>query len=290
MRVRLTGNVPMADEEFGTLQDHAGLNATVMSFVLLAMLWLAVRSVRAVIAIVASLIVGLACTAALGLMIYGTLNLISVAFAVLFVGLGVDFGIQYAVSYRANAHLENDRVMALRRAAREVGASLALAAVAIAAGFFAFEPTEYRGVSELGVIAGFGMLIAFLTSVTLLPALLRILRVDGMPAGMGFGALEGVDRYLASHRRRVLIGASAAGIVSLALLPFLRFDFNPLHLRSSKSEAVATLMDLARDPRTTPNTIDVLLPSLDAAKALGVRLSALPEARRISGRASQRAS
>ncbi len=281
VRVRLTGNVPMADEEFATLQDHAGFNASVMLFALLAMLWLAVRSVRATIAIVASLIVGLVLTAALGLLIYGVFNLISVAFAVLFVGLGVDFGIQYAVSYRANAHLESDRAMALRRAALEVGMSLALAATAIAAGFFAFEPTEYRGVSELGVIAGIGMLIAFLASITLLPALLKLFRVRGMRGGMELGALAGVDRYLGSHRRGVLIGASAAAVVSLASLPFLRFDFNPLHLRSSKSEAVATLIDLAGDPRTTPNTIDVLAPSLDAATAMGDRLSALPEVSQV---------
>lgn len=277
VRVRLTGDVPMADEEFATLANHAGLNATVMLFALFAMLWLAVRSVRVMIAIVASLIAGLALTAAFGLLVYGAFNLISVAFAVLFVGLGVDFGIQYAVSYRANFHLGDDGITAPRRAGLEVGASLALAAVAIAAGFFAFQPTDYRGVSELGVIAGTGMMIAFLASITLLPALLRLLRAGGAPAAMGLGSLAGVDRYLAAHRKGVLISASAAAVISLALLPFLRFDFNPLHLRSSESEAVATLMDLARDPLTTPDTIDVLAPSLDAAKALGDRLSALPE-------------
>src|SRR5262249_33954078 len=125
------------------------------------------------------------------------------------------------------------------------------------------------------------MLIAFLGSITLLPALLQLLRVGGAPAPMGFAVLGGVDRYLASHRRRVLVSASATATVSLVLLPFLRFDFNPLHLRSSESEAVATMIDLARDPRTTPNTIDVLAPSLDAATALAHRLSALPEVSQV---------
>src|SRR6476469_4656088 len=192
VRIRLTGNVPMADEEFATLADHAGLNALVMLTALLAMLWLAVRSVPSGIASVVTMLVGLVLAAATGLLIYGAFNLISVAFSVLFVGLGVDFGIQYAVSYRAKAHGENDKVMAQRRAALEVGASLALAAVAIAAGFFAFQPTDYRGVSELGVIAGIGMLIAFLGSITLLPALLQLFGVGGVPAGMGFAALGGV--------------------------------------------------------------------------------------------------
>ncbi|MGI9026615.1 MAG: MMPL family transporter, partial [Burkholderiaceae bacterium] len=281
VRIRLTGNVPMADEEFGTLEEHAGFNASVMLLALLAMLWLAVRSVRAMVAIVACLIVGPTVSAALGLWIYGSFNLISVAFAVLFVGLGVDFGIQYAVAYRATARLENDRVMALRRATLDVGGSLALAAFGIALGFFAFEPTDYVGVSELGVIAGIGMLIAFLASVTLLPALLRLFRVSGMPAGMGFAGLARVDRQLVLRRRGVLIGAGIAAVASIALLPFVRFDFDPLHLRSSETEAVATLMDLARNPQTTPNTIDVLAPSLAAATALGDKLSALTEVSQV---------
>jgi len=277
VRVRLTGNVPMADEEFVTLQEHAGRNASAAVAALLVMLWLAIRSLRAMLAIVVSLVVGLAVTAALGLMIYGALNLISVAFAVLFVGLGVDFGIQYAVSYRAHAHAEPGPVAALRRASFEVGSSLALAAVAIAAGFFAFEPTDYRGVSELGVIAGIGMVIAFFASITLLPALLKLMRVGGASGEMGFASLGAVDRFVTTHRRGVLTAAAAIAVVGLALLPFVRFDFNPLNLRSPTSEAVATILDLSRDPQTTPNTIDVLAPSLDAARALATTLSALPE-------------
>jgi uncharacterized protein len=276
LRVRLTGNVPMSDEEFGTLEEHAGRNAVVMLGALLAMLWLAVRSVRAMIAIVASLLVGLAMTGAVGLMIYGALNLISVAFAVLFVGLGVDFGIQYAVSYRAHAE-GVDGVAAARSAALQVGASLALAAIAIAAGFFAFEPTDYIGVSELGVIAGIGMVIAFVASITVLPALLKLMSVSGLAEGMHFKGLAGVDRFLQGHRKRVLIVAATLALAGLGLLPFVRFDFNPLHLRSSATEAVSTILDLSRDPLTTPNTIDVLAPSLDAAKALGQKIAALPE-------------
>ena len=64
-------------------------------------------------------------------------------------------------------------------------------------------------------------------------------------------------------------------------LPFLLklpFDANPMNLRSQRVESVATFLDLARDPQSTPNTIDILAPSLDAAKALAARIDALPEA------------
>jgi hypothetical protein len=118
VRVRLTGGIPMADEEFGTLEENAVRNAVVMLGALLLMLWGAVRSIRAVVAIFVTLVAGLALTGAIGLAIYHALNLISVAFAVLFIGLGVDFGIQYAVAYRANASEGSEPVAG---AARQVG-------------------------------------------------------------------------------------------------------------------------------------------------------------------------
>ncbi len=128
--------------------------------------------------------IGLVITAALGLMMVGAFNLISVAFAVLFVGLGVDFGIQFSVRYRAERHDISDLRKALRSAAAKAGIPLVLAAAAVAAGFFSFLPTDYRGLSELGMIAGVGMIVAFLTSITTLPALLAVLQPPGEPGAV----------------------------------------------------------------------------------------------------------
>ena len=277
VRVRLTGPVRLADEEFATLAEGAALNAMVTMLCVIALLWIALRSVRLIVAILLSLAVGLIVTAAFGLLVFGTFNLISVAFAVLSVGLGVDFGIQFCVCYRAKRHAGDDLCDALRDAGGEVGGALALAAASTAAGFYAFLPTEYRGVSELGVIAGTGMIVAFVASITLLPALLALLRPPGEPAGVGYVALAPLDRFLAQHRRRIFVVAALIAAASLALLPRLQFDFNPLRLRSAKVESVATLLDLMDDPYTAPNTIDVLSPSVADAEALGRRLEQLPE-------------
>ena len=102
----------------------------------------------------------------------GKLNLISIAFAVLFIGLGVDFGLQFSIRYRSERHNVNDLQVALRSAAKKAGMPLALAAAATACAFFSFLPTSFRGLSELGEIAGLGMLIAFFTTITVLPAAL----------------------------------------------------------------------------------------------------------------------
>jgi hypothetical protein len=178
-RVRLTGPAPVADEEFATLRQGAILNTSLTVVAVLVILWLALRSARIIFAVFVSLIVGLAVTAALGLAMVHALNLISVAFFVLFIGLGVDFGIQFSVRYRSERHdIENLRE-ALHSAAAKAGGPLALAALATAAGFLSFLPTAYRGVSELGQIAGCGMLIAFVASITVLPALLALLNPPG---------------------------------------------------------------------------------------------------------------
>ena len=151
-------------------------------------------------------------TAALGLMMVGALNLISVAFAVLFVGLGVDFGIQFAVRYRSERFKHGDLYAALGSTAEKVGAPLTLAAAAIAAGFLSFFPTDYKGVSELGQIAGMGMLIAYVTSVTVLPALLTILHPPGEEEAIGYRVLAPVDRFLERHRIPVIAGTLLVAI------------------------------------------------------------------------------
>jgi uncharacterized protein len=274
--VRLTGPVPLSDEEFASLADRAILMASAMIGAVLVMLWLAVRSTRVTAAIMVTTLIGLVITFGLGLLMIGRFNLISVAFFPLVVGLGVDFGIQFAVKYRAESRILDDPDEAIIAAARDVGASLALAATAIAAGFFAFLPTSYVGVSELGVIAGVGILVAFLLSISLLPALLHLFHPPAESARGGFEFLQPLDDVM--HKRRKLV-LGINGVVALACLcslPFLRFDSDPLDLKNPNSESMRTLNDLRHDPDHSPNTIDVLTPNLAGAEAIAARMSKLP--------------
>ena len=281
VRVRLTGSVALADEEFATVADGAALNGVVTILVVLLLLWLALRQARIVLAVLVNLAVGLTLTAAIGLWMVGALNLISVAFAVLFIGLGVDFGIQFSVRYRAERHTNRDLGGALEATSRGVAGPLLLAAASIAAAFYSFLPTAYVGLSELGLIAGTGMIVAFLTTITLLPALLTALKPAGEPEPVGWAALAPLDRFL-DRRRNWVVGVTLAGVIlGLPLLGGLRFDFNPLDLRSKQVESVSTLLDLMRDPDTSPNTIDVLAPDLGAAAALAEKLGGLPEVAKV---------
>src|SRR5438876_139578 len=205
-RVRLTGQVAINDEQFvllgkGMLPNLAG---TVLA--VLVILWLALRSAHTNLAVFVSLCVGFAVTAAAGLLMVGAFNLISVAFGSLFIGLAADFCIQFTVRYRSERHERDEVRAALRGAAARAGGPLALAAAGTMFGFFSFVPTAYRGIAELGVITGFGMMAAFVTTITLLPALLTVFGAPGEPDRMGFVALAPADRFLARHRIAVVAG------------------------------------------------------------------------------------
>jgi uncharacterized protein len=276
-RVRLTGPVPIENEEFGTVREGAALNGVITVAVVLLILWLALKSLRIIIAVVIALFIGLSITAALGLAMVGALNLISVAFAVLFVGLGVDFGLQFSVRYRQERFKEPDLRKAIVAAAARAGVPLTLAATAVACGFLSFLPTDYRGVSELGRIAGAGMLIAYVTSITVLPALLYVLNPPGEPEDLGFAALAPVDDFLERHRIPIVVAVLGIAVAGLPLLYFLRFDLNPMNLRSPKVESVATYLDLRRDPTTGINAINIAAPSVQAAGEIAQKLRALPE-------------
>ena len=276
-RVRLTGSVPIADEEFATVQEGALQNAIGTVIIVLVILWLALKSARLIVAVFINLVVGLALTAAFGLMMVGALNMISVAFAVLFVGLGVDFGIQFSVRYRAERHDVPGLAPALVQAAEKIGVPLTLAAAAVAAGFLSFLPTDYRGVSELGQIAGVGMLIAYVTSITLLPALITVLNPTGEAEPIGYSALAPVDRFLQVHRVPVIVGTLAAAVLGAPLLYYLTFDFDPIHLRSTKTESISTLLALAGDPQAGTSSVNIVTASLDEAASVANKLRTLPQ-------------
>jgi hopanoid biosynthesis associated RND transporter like protein HpnN len=274
--VHVTGDVPLADEEFGSAAKGA-LGGLLASFVLvLFWLFLALRSVRLIVPVVATLLMGLALTTGFAAAAVGTLNLISVAFAILFVGIAVDFAIQFTVRFREIRHVEAlGADMALALTARLVGGQVLIASAATASGFLAFVPTNFRGVAELGLIAGGGMLIAFVCTLTFLPATLSLLHPRAEGAEIGFARAAVLDRALARGRWPVLAVFGVIFAAGIAAGTRLHFDSNTLHTKSPSSEAVQTLMRLLHNPVTNPFTISIMRPDVAQAAALAPRLAAL---------------
>lgn len=284
--VRITGSAALDNEQVQTVSQSAGLATGLSLTLVLVMLVLGLRRPRYVGIILVTLFMGLTWTGAFALSVTGPLNLISVAFAVLFVGLAVDFGIQFCIRYQEEGAY-GDNAAALRATARGVGSALSLAAAAAAISFYSFVPTNYAGIVDLGIISGTGMFFALFANLTVTPALLTVF-VKGETGGRPRGRLRALLAKLPVHRHPRTI-VTLAGVVALALVPMIlasRFDFDPMHLQNPHSEAVSTFETLLKNSRVSPYPIDILAPNLQQADKTAVRLRRLKTVGRVLTAAS----
>jgi uncharacterized protein len=279
--VALTGSVPLSDDQFASLAQGAAWGVLVTGLLVLLWLFLAARSWRLVLPIVTTLLVGLALTTGFAAVAVGTLNLISVAFAVLFVGIAVDFAIQFCVRFREQLHEYPELKIAMMATGYHAGPAIGVAALATAAGFLSFVPTDFSGVAELGLIAGAGMVIALGCTLTVLPAMLAITRPRAEGVEVGFAWAGRLEDRLVPIRRPVLVAFALLAVLGLALLPRIAFDGDPLHVQNPGTEAMRTLQSLMGSPITTPYVAEVVAHDAETADALAKRLSALPEVAQV---------
>ncbi|HEU5080259.1 MAG TPA: MMPL family transporter [Opitutaceae bacterium] len=277
--VRITGPVALNNDQLSALSESAGLSTVLCLGFLLFWLIVGLRSLKATVAVFVTLLVGLVACALFAVVVIGPFNPVSIAFAPLFIGIAIDFGIQLSVRFSAE-RLSADAIQAFRATAIGVGPPLTVAAIATTVGFLAFAPTAYLGVRDLGLIAGAGMLIALFLNLTLLPALLALLKVRGRKELAGFAWGVAADRFLLRRRKLVLTIAALLAVLAAIALPRLRFDFNPVNLQNQHSESVKTLNDLIADPNTSPYSIEFLAPPAEA-KAAAEKLKTFPEVGRV---------
>lgn len=282
--VDYTGQIPLSDEEFASLTQGLLLGSLIALFLIAVWLYLALRSLRMIIAIIATLLLGLALTISFAAIFIGVINLISVAFAILFIGLAVDFAIQFCVRLRDVRHHQPLFDQALVETARQAGGQIALAAAATACGFLAFAPTSFIGVAELGIIAGVGMFIAFFCTILFLPALLRLLNPPNEQLSVSLPYSGQADSFLRHQHRPVLAVFAILALAGVFCAFTISFDANPLDTKDPQTESMRTLGTLLDDPATNPFSASVLVPNLDAARALSAKLQTKPEiAQVISG-------
>ncbi|MEJ2131500.1 MAG: MMPL family transporter, partial [Gammaproteobacteria bacterium] len=276
-RVRLSGNVAMEAEELQSVAQGmvAGGIATLVLVTLV--LYFALRSLWLMCASLISLLVGLAATGAFATLAIGHLNLISIAFAVLYIGLGISYAIHLCLRYRELRYSGMPSPEALSTAASDVGTSLFLCAATTSFGFYAFIPTDFEGIAELGLISGTGMYISLFATLTLLPALMRIVPVPPPRADHHFRSplLGNLGRWIYDHLTWVRAGTVAVTVVSIFFAFRVEFDSNPLNLRDPKSESVATYHELLDDARTSPLTLSVLASDRPIAADLRTEIAPL---------------
>ena len=279
VRVSLTGLVAMEDEELMSVTTGAGAAMIGALGVVIVLLYLTLRSFALVAATLVTLLFGLLVTAAFAALAIGHLNLISIAFGVLYVGLGIDYALYLCMEYRELLGHEVPQREAMPLAACHVGSYMLVCVATSSAGFLAFVPTAFTAIAELGVIAAFGMVAGVASSLTLLPAVLTVWRPNAGKVRLVLAQQDLLSRVLhwpAGHGRIVLIGGAVAIVIGLLLAPRVRFDPDPLNLRAPGSEAVATFRRLQSDPRIPTTTLSAVAATAADAQSLVQALQPLP--------------
>ena len=277
LRVRVTGDRATHSEEMSLIIQEVGIAGAGSLLLVTFVLLYALRSVRLVIATVITLLAGLAWTAGLAALAVGQLNALTSAFAVLYIGLGVDFGIHFALDYLERRDHELPIRVGLERTGRTVGSSLFLCAITTAIGFYAFIPTDYRAVADMGIISGTSVFLGLLATLTLYPALIA--------AGLG-ESRQGKDGLLQKIRiappsfplrypRTVCLVAAAIGLICAFLAQDVHFEFSTLKVRDPRVESVQALEDLLQNRDLSVWTMDVVAENIQEAAELAEELSAL---------------
>lgn len=274
VEIGITGEPALRAEEmqsvFGTV-----VISTTLSLVLVALLlWIGLGSpMRSVVAF-ASLLASLALTTGFAAAVVQTLNLVSVAFVVLMVGLGVDFAIHilaHVAETRRQGHAPNESVVLT---GARTGMALSLSTLTTVLAFLAFSITDFAGMAQLGVIGSAGVVFAFATAATLIPAVISLWpRLAGKVGSEPEPAL----RPMPGRRWRILpFLVLAIGLAALWPARHVRFDADPMALRNPEAPSVVAFRMLAESPRTTPYRANVLAPTEQKAVEIAQKFEGVP--------------
>ncbi|MCK9395580.1 MAG: efflux RND transporter permease subunit [Methylobacter sp.] len=281
VKVWVTGEVGLEDDELAGMSTGT-FTACIFSVVLvLFILLIAYRSISLTLATLMTIALGMVFCGAFAAFAVKELNLISVAFAVSNIGLGVEYAIHFCLRYRDNLTHHIHKELALRSTLMNTAPSLLLCAGTTSIGLYAFIPTDYKGVSELGLLAGTSLFICLLITLIALPALLKIIpapaKFEKDEARNGLAKLSKALAILPLHYAKpISIATFVIAVISIVLTFNVKTDFNPINLRDPNTESVIAFNNLMKDKETTPMTLTVLAKDENSAKALEQKLSALP--------------
>ncbi len=279
IHVHLTGSIVFQHHDLYELMRDLPLFGGLTVILVTALLLAAMRDWRLLLGTVVTLFLGLILTTGFAALAFGRLNLLSIAFVMLYWGMGVDYAIHFCLSYRGARSGGLSHSDSLQHGVSETGAPLVGSALTTAAAFYVFVLTHFTALSELGVIAGTGMLISLVMTFTALPALLTLLKPKVRPSKQqaGWRFATTLQAWQLRHRKPILYLALGLGVCAILLLPRLHFQVNPIKLRDPHTDAVRTFKRLVQsDPRST-FSISVLESNEQAVKKLKEKVQGLPE-------------
>jgi hopanoid biosynthesis associated RND transporter like protein HpnN len=274
VEIGVTGDPALRAEELRSVTGRIGISLALSLLFVAVLLRLALGSVNRAGLALGTLLITLVLTAGFAGLAVGALNLISIAFVVLMIGLGIDFAIHFIAHFDEHAVESPDSRTALIRSSQAIGPALVLSAVTTSFAFFAFASTDFVGMAQLGLIGGGGVLIALAVTLTVIPAAITLW--PGLDTGPRPKRLWQPPVPV----RQVLVWlALGAGLAGAALAPQARFDADPMSLRDPASPSVRTYGWLAADPALAPLRLSLIASDADEAIAMTTALAGVPEVR-----------
>ena len=283
--VRLTGEAAMDAEEFEAVTKGAAL-AGIVSFVIVSLtIFFGLPSLRLIFPAMALIILGFLINTGFATISIGYLNMISVAFAVLFIGLGVDYAVHVVLRYAEERARGLDRTDSAAAAVTKMGPALGLCTLTTALAFLAFAPTDFVGMAQLGIIASGGMVIAFLASITLVPALLKLIPDNQNKIERKLAHKVAEERAPGENssfvRKAATLAVIALAAASLFTFPQARFDGDPVNLKDPDAPSVRAFLDVARDEAGVHYTAQYVTDAGPKAREMLAKFKALPEVDKV---------
>jgi hopanoid biosynthesis associated RND transporter like protein HpnN len=278
VNIYLTGEAALNSQELGTVM-HGTVRAGIVSLILVGMIiWLGMPLTRLVIPVLSLLLLGFLLNVGFAAITIGSLNMISIVFVVLFIGLGVDYAVHIILRYWENLVAGQGRLPAVISATRDTGPALALCTFTTSFSFLAFSFTDFIGMAQLGIIAAGGITVAFAASITLIPAVLALIPIPEKlltAKTKNYTALLRMLPTWSNIRFFLTTVTLCGGFAALFVLPDVHFDGDPIHLKDQSSSTVTSYKKVVADTPGEVYAAQVISPDAYTAKAMAMRLEKL---------------
>ncbi|MEO5804555.1 MAG: MMPL family transporter [Verrucomicrobiota bacterium] len=239
LNVGLTGEPVLEYDEMAQSQQDSTIASVVSLFACALIFIYGYRQTGRPLKATLCLVVGLGYTMFFTTAVVGHLNILTITFVPILIGLAIDFGVHLITRYEEELRHGKTPQEAVEKAIVFTGLGIFTGAFTTAFGFFAMALTNFKGIQEMGIICGAGMLLCLVPMMTLLPVLL----LRGRQNVIDVNATQ-VDRRAKIEniwlRRPVMVSIVIAVLCGLSALQFrkVHFDYNLLNMQSKGLPAV----------------------------------------------------
>src|SRR6185503_11586084 len=221
--------------------------------------------------------IGLGYTMAFTTAVIGHLNILTVTFAPILVGIAIDFGVHLISRYEEEIRRGRSNEEALRKAIVYTGMGVVTGALTTAGAFLAMAATDFRGIQEMGIICGGGLAICLVPMMTLLPVMLLRGRQNVIDHALGtkLERRAKIENLWLTRPRQVMAIAIASCIAALIPARKVYFDYNLLEMQSKGLAAVVFGEKLIKSANKSVLYGAIVADSLENAVRIEERLTNL---------------